>query len=476
MKTAYIQTLTSEKAALLYDENQLEYITVERPQQNNLVGNIYLARVRNMDKSLQAAFVDYGEKKHGFLPNQEIPGKRGRIEQKVHEGQTLWVQVVKEPYEEKGARLTANVTLPGRRIIYMPYGGYVGVSKKISDRDQSHLRKTVKSWCEEGEGAIVRTSARSASNDELKQEFLHLKLMWKAIEKKRTSTKVPSCVFENWEIPDRFLRKMGEAADKIIVDDINTAQYIKKNFPDLNARVKWEDRFEQLLPHSISQIIAQMTRKNIRLSSGAEIIFEKTRAFTIIDVNTASFAGNMNRDETILSVNLEAAEEIMKQLRLRNISGIILIDFIDMEKEGHRNLLLKQMKQLCQQDIVFAEVHGFTRLGILEMSRKREGLDAYSLFLSNQDEPLTWSFETYAYQLERELIQYRHNDQDAVMIEIHPDCYEVFLNLIDMNRLTGLLNFHVYVQKNDLLEKPYALKYTGDELWLKKHYSNVDKL
>ncbi|MBO8155937.1 MAG: Rne/Rng family ribonuclease [Bacillaceae bacterium] len=475
MKTIYLQTLTSEKIALFLENQTLQTVSVERPGQNHLVGNIYLARIRNVDKRMQAAFVDFGEKKNGFLPAKQVPGNGGKIEELLHEGQTLWVQVIKEPYENKGARLTANITLPGKYFVYMPFGGYIAVSKKLSPNDRIQFRQQIASWCMDEEGAIVRTSALSASDAELKKEWERLKLVWNGIKEKKSSVKVPACVFEDREIPDRFLQKMGEEADEIIVDDVEVAQSIKEKYPEWSERIRWGGRNEKKTWVDVSQLFQQLTSRELKLSSGAEIIIENTRAFTVIDVNSASYRGGGGRDQTILSVNMEAAERIMKEIRLRNISGMILIDFIDMKSREARDKLLHYMEELCKKDSVYADVHGFTKLGILEMTRKREGLDIYSLLCQSEAEP-EWSLETHAYQLERELLQYRRGEQEVILVEIQPDMYQKFIHTIDVNRLKNLLNYHVYIRTTPSIDRPYVLKYVGEESWLKREYSSIDKL
>jgi ribonuclease G len=471
VKTIYIQTIPSQKMALVKDNKEIIQATFLKPNQSFSVGNIYLGRVRRIDHSLQSAFIDVGSKKLGFLPKKELPSSRihpdKSIENLIHEGMTIFVQVTKEAYDTKGPRLTANITIPGQFLIYMPYGRYIAVSKKIEGDERKDLETLLTGWVNDEEGVILRTSSTEASKDQLKEEWNSLQNSWSTVIENSSSLKPPVPLMEDHDIPDRFIRKFAvNGIDEIIFDDQSVSQQMKRKFPHLSSKMRWSNRFLMDLPISSSQLIESLTSRTVKLQSGIELVIEKLEAFTIIDVNTANYKGKFTKEQTIIHTNLQAAREIAKLLRLRNIGGIILIDFIDMNQSRNENLLINEMKKLLQKDPTYSEVHGFTKLGIMEITRKREGLDSFSLFTTNMGRELSNS--TRAYELERELLQYQHKDVEAFLVEATEDIIDQFKQHVDMERLKEQLKIPVFVEKKTLEHRKYVIKFIGDLNWLSR--------
>ncbi len=481
MKSIYIQTIPSEKFALLTEGQNIQQFSVDRSINQTLVGNIYLGRVARIDHGLQSAFIDIGHKKLGFLSKKELPASRRDsskgIEHIIHEGMSIIVQVMKDPYGNKGPTVTGNITLPGHYLIYLPNSDYLAFSKKILGAKKEQIQQYWKNWEMEKEGAIIRTSALFASEEQLKKEWHYLKEKWLLLRNNSAAKKAPTLLFEDPVIPNRFLRKFASLQiEEIVFDEVEVAQEMKKEYPHLANRIRWSRRLEQELPMSIDTLIDQVTSNRVKLQSGVEIIIEKTEALTVIDVNTASYIGKQSKEETIVKTNILAAQEIARELRLRNLSGIILIDFIDMKQQQNQALLLEEMSKLLQEDPTFTQIHGFTSLGILEMTRKREGLDSFSLF-SYKD--TRQSDLEVAYQLERELLRYRHKDTDAFLVELDPTVYEMFVQYIQLDKLKNQLKTPVFIEKKTLENRKYVIKFIGDVNWLKRLETNgntIDKL
>ncbi len=461
--------MTSEKVALLMENNEVKQFAVNRTSQKSQVGNLYIGRIRRIDHGLQSAFVDIGDKKLAFLSKKEIPMSRKNpkepIEKIIHEGMAMLVQVVKDAYDNKGPKVTANVTIPGHYFIFMPYGNYIAASKKMDGDKRNHLLNLVNTWKQHNEGAIIRTSAIHVEESLLMEEWKRLQQKWEQIEQSSRQLKIPSCLFEDQEVPDRFLRKYAlSSMDKIIFDEVKVSERMKDEFPHLANKIRWTDRFSKELPINFSHLIEKITSRVVKLSSGVELIIEKTEAFTTIDINTSSYVGKLNKEQTILHANVEAAKEIAKQLRLRNLAGIILIDFIDMKDEKNKNHVIKEMKKLCSDDPTYCEVHGFTSLGILELTRKREGVDSFSLFC----EPIGYQLSPlyYAYELERELLLNRKKDYEAFLVEVDERVFDVFVKTIDIAALKENMKTPIYMEKKTVGQRGFVIKFIGDLKWL----------
>ncbi|KGX83247.1 hypothetical protein N783_05205 [Pontibacillus marinus BH030004 = DSM 16465] len=467
MKTIYLQTVPTEKWAMVYQNDSLEQVLIERPEEKSLIGNIYKGRIVNIESSLQAAFVDFGQPKLGFLKKQEIPEARKDtskpIERVVHEGQQVWVQVMKDAYDQKGAQLTANVTLPGRNLVYLPFGNYFAVSRKMTDEQRSHLKAWAGEACQSEEGLIFRTHSAEVSLEELERELGSLRERWTNLSKQYRNEKPPKTILEDFDIPDRLLRRFPEGdIESILVDNLDMKQRIQKRIPELGKKTKWVADIQNHMPFSAESISEKLLTRTITLDSGAQLVIDQTEAMVVMDVNTAKHTNTSNKKNSVLKTNQEAAKEAAKQIRLRNLSGMILIDFIDMKDEKDQERVVSYFKKQLRQDYVRTQIFGFTRLGILEMTRKREAPSLSSVLGKDHSQSTMMSRASEAYQLERMLLSYQSNDQDIIAIEAHPDVIEAFKERIDMKKLKSILYKDVYVLNNRESHVPFRIIHVGN--------------
>lgn len=477
MKDIYIQTLPTEKWAIVMDDGEIDLVSVSRQEDEDLVGNIYMGRVVNIEPSLQAAFVHFGPSKLGFLKCSEIPESRQnpqkRIEQLIHEGQALWVQVTKDAIEDKGAQLTANVTLPGQDIVYLPFGHYHAVSKKIEEDRRNELMELATRWSEGKEGVLFRTSAKNVSNSSLVESCSRLKQEWEEIEAAYKNRKPPILAFEDPVIPDQIVRRYGDKeVQSIIVDEQWVKRHIDHRYPHLASKCEWKDSTYQT-PFTMDQVIERIIERKVPLEGGAEIVLDQTEAMVVIDVNSAKKVGKVSKSQSVLQTNVAAAKEVAKQIRLRNLSGMILIDFITMKNPKDQQKVIGALKKELKQDPVRSEVIGFTKLGLVEMTRKRTSSSLpYRIAEKRADYDLT--LETRAYQLERELLSYRRSDKDIIVLEVDPELLSLFKEKINIEKIKSFLYKEVYVLNNSKSDSSYRIRYVGDEKNLQERPFYID--
>ncbi|XEC93174.1 Rne/Rng family ribonuclease [Paenibacillus tarimensis] len=375
------------QAAVMTDGRLIEFYN-ERSSGKQWVGNVYKGRVVNVLPGMQAAFVDIGQGKNAFLyiddmlhPNLERqPKDKPSISELLKTGQEVIVQVMKEPLGGKGARVTTHYSLPGRYLVYMPNAGYVGVSRKIgTEQERARLRQIGESICGEEEGVIMRTIAESVDEQSLRHDAEQLREKWKRVEAMAASAPVPSELYCDADLLQRVIRDMlTTETDEIWIDHPalfeETVAIVSQMAPSLTGRVRLyesgcgQPMFER---YAVDEQLERAFEPRIRLASGGDLVCDQTEALTVIDVNTGKFTGHHDLEDTVFRTNLEAADEIARLLRLRDIGGIIIIDFIDMEQEQHRELVKQRLEQLIRQDRTKCHVVGWTRLGLLEMTRKK---------------------------------------------------------------------------------------------------------
>ncbi|MGH9087117.1 MAG: Rne/Rng family ribonuclease, partial [Acidimicrobiales bacterium] len=359
-------------------------------------GNIYLGRVQNVLPGMEAAFVDIGIPKNAVLYRGDVrydtddveSGGRGpqpRIEDMLKPGQMILCQVTKNPIGAKGARLTQEVSLPGRFAVFVPNSDAVGISKRLGDNERRRLRKIVDAVQPAGHGLIVRTAAEGATDEELRRDVEGLLQQWKAIEAAAAGANAPGLLYREPDLAVRILREeLNSEYRGVIIDDAElygqVRQYVAAVSPDLAERVERYDPEAEAQPifdrfHVHEQLHKALDRK-VWLPSGGSLIIERTEALTVIDVNTGKNVGKTNLEETVFKNNLEAAEEVARQLRLRDIGGIIVIDFIDMEVKENREKVAAALRNALARDKTRTQVFDISELGLVEMTRKRisEGL------------------------------------------------------------------------------------------------------
>ncbi|MEV5826442.1 Rne/Rng family ribonuclease [Spirillospora sp. NPDC052242] len=380
--------------AVLEDDVLVEHY-VNRATHQSYVGNVYLGKVQNVLPSMEAAFVDIGKGRNAVLyageVNWDVAGLEGqprRIESALKSGQSVLVQVTKDPLGHKGARLTSQVSLPGRYLVYVPDGSMTGISRKLPDKERSRLKQILKRVMPDNAGVIVRTAAEGATEEELARDVSRLAAQWDSIQKKVKNASAPSLLYGEPDLTIRVVRDIfNEDFSKLVVSGAGAwdtvSEYVEYVAPHLADRVeRWTDDQDVLGAFRIDEQIAKALDRKVWLPSGGSLVIDRTEAMTVIDVNTGKFTGQGgNLEETVTRNNLEAAEEIVRQLRLRDIGGIVVIDFIDMVLESNRDLVLRRLVECLSRDRTKHQVAEVTSLGLVQMTRKRVGqglLEAFS--------------------------------------------------------------------------------------------------
>lgn len=370
--------------ALLEHGELTEYYVDEATDQHG-VGNIYIGRVVNVLPGMEAAFVDIGEGKNAFLYIDDLlpahleqqPEIKPPITDLVKVGQEIMVQVTKEPLGTKGARLTTHFSIPGRWIVYMPYSDYVGISRKIQSESERQRLKTIGDAIRlPGEGLIMRTVAQGESESSLVHDLDYLRGVWAEIKQKEAPT-VPYLLYQDLKMLLRLVRDIfTDDIDELIINDeqkgAEIIAFMNDISPKLAKRVNIVAQDTPLFEtYHIEEQMAELFRAKVWLDSGGYIIIDHTEALTVIDVNTGKFIGSVDLEQTAFITNMEAATQIARLLRLRDIGGMIIVDFIDMELDEHREQIIAQLEHLLKRDRTKSHVVGWTKLGLLEMTRKK---------------------------------------------------------------------------------------------------------
>jgi ribonuclease G len=465
------------KVAVLEDGSLVEYY-IERPVTQRVVGNIYKGKVDNVLPGMQAAFVDIGLDRNSFLyvddalmpkneDDEEDIGedlKNLTIKDILHVGQEIMVQVVKEPIGSKGARVSRHITLPGRYLVFMPSVDYVGVSRRIQeDKERDRLRKMTEGIRPSGVGLIVRTVAEGKSRKELESDMSFLKRLWNRVQQRSKNSKAPALLHRDIGLVYRIIRDLfTEDVERLYVDDRNERDRILDLLdyisPALKERVQLFSQKERSLFdfYGLGSEVEQALKKRVWLKSGGYLVIDQMEALTAIDVNTGKYVGTTNLADTVFKTNMEAAKEIARQLRLRDIGGIIIIDFIDMEKAEHRQEVLKVLDECLKRDRTKAHILGLTQLGLVEMTRKkvRQGLEASMLrpcpYCQGKGKVL--SEETMARKVREELKSIlKRSESEAVLIEVNPAVASLLIgaggsNLRELEKETGRC---VYIKGSD---------------------------
>jgi len=383
--------------AIIEDDVMVEHY-VNRNSNISYVGNVYLGKVQNVLPSMEAAFVDIGKGRNAVLYAGEVNWDAHglsdtaprKIENVLKSGQSVLVQVTKDPIGQKGARLTSQISLPGRYLVYVPGGGMSGISKRLPDNERNRLKSILKNLIPDQAGVIIRTAAEGAPEAELERDVARLKAQWEDIEKKAnsSSTSAPSLLYGEPDLTVRVIRDIfNEDFNKMLVqgdqawDDIQN--YIGHIAPELADKIeKWSSNRDLFAENRVEEQLAKAFDRKVYLPSGGSLVIDRTEAMIVIDVNTGKFIGKGgNLEETVTKNNLEAAEEIARQLRLRDMGGIIVIDFIDMTLESNRELVLRRLVECLGRDRTKHQVAEVTSLGLVQMTRKRVGqglIEAFS--------------------------------------------------------------------------------------------------
>ncbi len=379
-----------EKRVAVIEDDVVAEVYLERPEQRSIAGNIYLGTVDNVLPGMEAAFVEIGLEKNGFLyvdeiVGPELEGRRGarKIQDLIQRGQTVLVQAVKDPMKTKGARLTTEISLPGRFVVYVPHGDGLGVSRRLDDDERNRLKAIVKEIAPKTGGVIVRTAAEGASAEDVARDLDFLRRLWATIETSAKKAQAPALVYQEAELPLRVTRDLFTGDfERLYVDHDRTYKrivgYLKKTSPHMVDRVtRYKEREPLLEAFGVEQEIRSTLSRRVDLPSGGYLIFDYAEAFTVIDVNTGRFVGSRSKrngagrlEDTITKNNLEAVKEVVRQLRLRDVGGIIVIDFIDMANPKNRQQVEDALRQELERDRTKTYVVEISPLGLVEMTRQ----------------------------------------------------------------------------------------------------------
>ncbi|MCV2885771.1 ribonuclease G [Aestuariibacter sp. AA17] len=446
-----INVTPSESRVALIESGILQEIHVERHTKKGIVGNIYRGKVSRVLPGMQAAFVDIGLEKAAFLHASDIAFhseiieevssshiQKQDIRELVRDGQDIVVQVVKDPIGTKGARLTTDITLPSRYLVFMPSVTHVGVSQRIEEEaERDRLKHIVQEFCSENGGFIVRTAAEGVGDQELIQDAEFLRRLWAKIQS-RLSKRKSNVLYEDLPVARRVLRDfVGTDLDRIRIDSKLSFQelqsFTKEYVPELNSLLEYYPGERPIFDlYDAENEIQRALERRVDLKSGGYLIIDQTEAMTTIDINTGGFVGHRNLEETIFNTNIEATQAIARQLRLRNLGGMILIDFIDMVDPDHKRRVLHSLEVATSKDRAKTNIHGFTALGLIEMTRKRTRESIEHILCGDcpvcKGRGSIKTVETICFEVMREIVRVnRAYDADKFVVYASPAVAEALL-------------------------------------------------
>ncbi|HEY6095723.1 MAG TPA: ribonuclease G [Gallionellaceae bacterium] len=419
-----INVTPQETRVAVQQQGIVQELYIERSSHRSMVSNMYVGRVKRVLPGMQSAFIDIGQERCAFLHVADIWENRGNgdtakpIEKVLHEGQTLLVQVIKEPIGTKGARLSTQISIAGRLLVFLPQENNIGVSQRIeNEADRKMLRDKLQNLLPEGHsgGYIIRTMAETASDNELLADIAYLDKLWNKLQQQAKGISTPVLLYQELDLSLRVLRDfVNEDTSRILVDSRETfermsafaADYIAAAVPSLEHYGGQRPLFDL---YGVEEEIEKALSRRVDLKSGGYLIIDQTEALTTVDVNTGGFVGGRNFDDTIFKTNLEAAQVIARQLRLRNLGGIIICDFIDMDSPDHRNAVLDEFKKALALDHTRITVNGFSALGLVEMTRKRTRESLAHVLCEPcptcQGRGEVKTAQTVCYQIQREIVR-----------------------------------------------------------------------
>ncbi len=483
------------RVALLEDD-ELSEVYIERFDCRRNVGSIFKGRVENVLPGMQAAFINIGLEKNAFLYIKDVfvgyedvyhaagSGENVSIKDLLKKGQQIMVQVVKEPLDGKGARVTTNITLPGRYMVLLPNSNYVGISRRISDEaERNRLREMGLKIRPGNMGIIIRTASEGKAIQDIRRDLRFLLKLWRVIRKKGRTYNAPRIIHRDLNLVTRTVRDMfTREIDRFIINSKSEHKKVLELLdlisPSLKKRVILFDRDENIFDYyGVEPKITRALSRKVWLKSGGYIVIEKTEALTAIDVNTGRFVGSLNLKDTVLRTNLEAAQEIARQLRLRDIGGIIIVDFIDMDDKKDGKRVLDRLKESLKRDRTRSNVLGMTQLGLVEITRKKAGrridaiLQKECPFCEGTGRVL--SEETMANRIERELQRvFTDSGDEAVLIEAHPSVAAMVIgssgeHLADLEKR---FQRHIYIKgRLDLHPEDIEIRVTGNKEYVSEH-------
>ncbi|WP_171016644.1 Rne/Rng family ribonuclease [Pseudalkalibacillus caeni] len=463
MKNLYLNFAFHEKRAAIVEDGKLMELFIDNPFDSSGTGNIFFGKVVKVLPGLGAVFVDIGLSKNGYLEQGDmLSGRRERLQNNeplpevLRVGETMLVQITKEGSSTKGPRLTELITLPGRHIVYMPGSGYMAVSKKIQPEEtREALRMFGECLLQGSEGLILRTECQTAAKSVIKEELEGLRKKWEGIQKSLTD--VPSLVYTDATLLEELLRnRVLNEVDRIETDELESFKNLERN-PEFSGKVFMYDGKENMFSkYGIEKQIKKALQPVAWLKSGGNIVVQETEAMTVIDVNTGKNSSRINREKAVLKTNDEAAAEIARQLKLRNISGIVMIDFLKMDQEEEKESLLSSFTKALEKDRTRTSILGFTSLGLLEMTRKKTSLPLKDRLAENcpacGGTGFVTSTETLAYRMERKLWEHR-NENKKLNIKVSPSLFHYLHKTNRIQELEVMLNIKLELTVDEGLLK-----------------------
>ena len=455
------------------EDQKLVELYIDMDNKEKTVGNIYRGVVKKILPGIQAAFVDLGLNKNGFIYLKELEetlSNDGNIK-KLKEGDHITVQIEKEAIGTKGPKLTSHISIPGKNIVLIPRENSIGISKKIeNEEERNRLKSIFEKYKPKNCGIIVRTECGGKEEEEIIKEIQFLTMMWESIEKKEQYISAPVLLYKEVSTALKIARDLLSSKIRhYIVNDKNlyneVRNFIEAVSPHLTEKIQYLEE-EHLFQHFlIESQIEKALQRHIWLKSGGMIIIDHTEALTVIDVNTAKFVGNKNMEKTILKTNIEAAEEIARQIRIRNIGGIIIIDFIDMKNEEDRNTVLNVLAQELKKDRVQTTVLGITKLGLVEMTRKKTGPSLTSLLFNRcpacEGRGIMPSIKYIGDKIEKEIDYiFTHTIYTKIIIEANKEIIEWFNSKGASYKKALEEKYHksiIFIENNSLSNEDYKI-------------------
>lgn len=465
------------RAAVLEDRRLVE-LFLERETSELVVGNIYKGRVENVLPGMQAAFVNIGLDRNAFLYVDDVIDRGNgadsgvgharvrSIDDVLREGQDVVVQVNKGPIGTKGARVGTHLSIAGRYLVLMPTVDHIAISRRItSEAERQRLKDIAAQICPEGTGVILRTLAEGKDREELAQDVKFLMGVWRKIQRRARSEKAPALLYKDFDLMYRLVRdEFSPEVTKFVVDGDGAYRTVLDLMDSLSPTLKRKVfRYTGPKPifefYGVEEQIGRALQREVRLDCGGSVVIDHTEALTSIDVNTGRYIGTTDLADTVLRTNLEAAQEIARQLRLRDIGGIIIIDFIDMDKESHRQAVLEAFSTALRPDRTRSHILGFTNLGLLEMTRKKVGEDIASRMLKTcphcEGAGRMLSEDTLAYEIQRRLVEgARTSDDEAMLVICHPQIAALLIgpNGSALHKLEQQTGKAIYVKGSHTLD------------------------
>jgi len=456
----FINSTPQESRIAIIEDGLLAEFLIERKEEMGIAGNIYKGKVSRVLPGMQAAFVDIGMEKAAFLhasdfssvpedvqlitsPGEDVeveavpkrvPHHRLPLEKQLSRDEAILVQVAKDPLGTKGARVTSHISLPGRYMVFMPGTKHIGISRRIeSEEERTRLKEIAESVLTKHGGFILRTASEGRSKREIQRDLRFLTILWRRLQKKAEKAAAPSLIHQDLDLIARTIRDFFTAdTEQVVIDSAKDHRrimdFVRQFMPRLKPKIVLYSGAEPLFDrHGIEEKIAKVLDRRVWLRSGGYIIIERTEALTAIDVNTGRFVGKRNQEETIVRTNLEAAQEVVRQLRLRNVGGIIIIDFIDMEKESNRKKVYDAVRDALKKDKARTNILKISELGLVEMTRQRTRESLENQLLSPcphcDGRGRIKSAVTVAYDLLRAIKKQQANLENGknILVRLHPD-------------------------------------------------------